>query len=333
MSKRMLHCFPVAIAIATALALSGCGGGSNTRTDTGTGMTGGTGGTGMTGDSETLTVPEGLVRSTVPPFFYNDATDDTDDQAAPTLTSGIRRDYDANRSGFANDASIKLLGFPSEDDETFDLEVTYVVGDEEVTVRFTDEDLNDVSSWDKTINGVEYWGWLWGEREESLSFIGGLPGYRLYATGGVRTETTDLPSGTAVYEGGMRGDTHLTNDPSSGRESMTGSLRLTADFDEGALEGRISDIRVRPDNPRVWRDLPDTTYFAIDNGQIVDGQFSASLTGMDSNANAPINETVREYEGGVLGEFYGPDADEVGGVLNASREDRVMAGAFGGVKQ
>lgn len=66
----------------------------------------------------------------------------------------------------------------------------------------------------------------------------------------------------------------------------------------------------------------------IHDGKIMDGQFAAKLTGMDSDANAPMDMTVSGYEGGILGEFYGPAAEEVGGVWNASREDRVMAGAF-----
>ena len=293
-------------------------------------------------------IPTGLVRSTEHPFYTEYEGDDLDvlSVTVPTLASGIRRDYDEQRSELANDAYIKSVGFLeiglADDEEKSTLLVTYVVGDEEVTVDFTDADLDPGydSSWTKTVDGVEYWGWIQnygvrvGEDRDFLSFISGVPGYRLYATGGIRTETADLPSGTAVYEGGMRGDTHLRNDPSSGRQSMSGSLRLTANFDERSLEGRISDIRIRPDNPRVWSDLPDTTYFVIDDGRIVDGQFTASLTGMDSNANAAMDEkTVRGYEGGVLGEFYGPSAEEVGGVLNASRDDRVMAGAFGGGKQ
>ena len=57
---------------------------------------------------------------------------------------------------------------------------------------------------------------------------------------------------------------------------------------------------------------------------------TATLTGMDSNANAPMDMTVNDYKGGILGEFYGPNAEEVGGVWNATRDrdDRVMAGAF-----
>ena len=285
-------------------------------------------------------VPTGLIRNPGS-VFLND--DDEGDQriflaVVPTLAAGIRRDYDEQRSELTNDAYIKstgVLNVGTGDEAEEVLLVTYVAGDEEVTVPFTDADLDsgDDYSWTKTIDGVEYWGWLRGADQlvNSFNLISGLPGYRLYATAGFRTETADLPSGTAVYGGAMRGDTHLTNDPSSGRESISGSLSLTANFDAGSLEGRISDIRVRSDDPRVWSDLPDTTYFAIDSGRIVDGQFTASLTGMDSNADASMNETVLGYEGGVLGEFYGPAAKEVGGVLNASRDDRVMAGAFGAV--
>ena len=291
------------------------------------------------------TLGDGLVRSPVPPVFHDEDIDDADRGpllTVPTLAAGIRRDYDERRSRLASDAYIESLGFANVADDDgipFSLHVTYVIGGEEVTVHFTeaDRDTPDYDlSWTKTVDGVEYWGWLYqghGAQEDVISFLSGLPGYRLYSTGGIRTATADLPSGTAVYVGGMRGDTQLTNDPSlSGREAMSGSLRLAANFDAASLEGRISDIRVRPEPPRpkVWSSLPDTTWFMVDNGRIVDGQFTADLTGMDSNANAATNETVRGYEGGVLGEFYGPEAAEVGGVLNASRNDRVMAGAFGG---
>ena len=283
---------------------------------------------------------ESLIPSPISPVFHTD--DDLGSLVTlPTLASGIRRDSYALRSELATDAYIKSIGLQDADDDAIptSLHVTYVVGDEEVTVHFTvdDRDTPDFDeSWTKTVDGDTYWGWIprWNNQEESFGFIGGASGDRYYAATGLRTATANLPSGTAVYEGGMRGDTHLSSDPSSAhRESIRGSLRLTAKFDESSLEGRISGIRVRPQVPRGWMNLPDTTYFAIGDGQIMDGRFTASLTGMDSNANAPMSETVRGYEGGVLGEFYGPAAEEVGGVLNASREGRVMAGVFGGVKQ
>ena len=116
---------------------------------------------------------------------------------------------------------------------------------------------------------------------------------------------------------------------------MKGNLRLTANFDGSTLDGMIFRIRVRTRNQNddgwnEWTALSDTTNFEMSDGQIVDGQFSATLTGVDSNAAAPADETVRGYEGGILGEFYGPAAEEVGGVLNASRNDRVMQGVFAG---
>ena len=89
---------------------------------------------------------------------------------------------------------------------------------------------------------------------------------------------------------------------------------------------------MRPPGENDYSPLSDTTWFEIGKGRIVDGQFTATLTGRDSNAAAAMDDTVRGYEGGVLGEFYGPAAEEVGGVLNASRSDRVMVGMFGGTQ-
>ena len=98
MSKRMLHCFPVAIAIATALALSGCGGGSNTRTDTGTGMPGG---------GQTLTIPEGLTRSTATPVYATSA--DSFESAGletlyPALSVNVTRNW--------NESTVTLARLP-----------------------------------------------------------------------------------------------------------------------------------------------------------------------------------------------------------------------------
>ena len=56
------------------------------------------------------------------------------------------------------------------------------------------------------------------------------------------------------------------------------------------------------------------------------------MTGVDTNEHAPLHDSVRGYEGDVLGEFYGPAAEEVGGVISATRDAdlRVMAGTIHG---
>ena len=109
-------------------------------------------------------------------------------------------------------------------------------------------------------------------------------------------------------------------------------MRLTANFANSTLNGRITGIEVRRGGESERSDWPDTTYFSIDDGNIVNGQFTATLTGEDSNANAAMDESLDGYEGSVLGEFYGPAAEEVGGVFNASRDDRVLIGWLGGAQ-
>ena len=134
----------------------------------------------------------------------------------------------------------------------------------------------------------------------------------------------------------MRADTFSQRSPSTNsRVRVYGDLNLTANFGGGTLEGTVSGIHTRGQNETNRSPLSNTTQFEIANGQIADGQFTATLTGVDSNATAPLHESVRGYEGHVLGEFYGPAAEEIGGVLSASREEdlRVMQGAFQGKKQ
>ena len=401
MSKRMLHCFPVAIVIATALALSGCGGGSNTRTDTDTGMTGGTdtgmtggtdtgmtggtdtgmtggtdtgmtGGTdtGMTGgtdtgmtDDPTLTVRDGLAQSAATPVHAGSANDtlatllpDATNQFAP-LSSTLRMDWGESTTAPANDSHIKTIA----SDGSNGFHVTYVVGDDERMIHFEEADyiVSDYGFY-KEVDGANYWFWSWtnayhgadknlGSSRYTYVDLGGASAYheddddaedegardRSYLSYGARTDAANLPAGSATYTGIVTAETFLVGDPNrSQSESMRSNLRLTANFDDSTLDGMIFGIRVRTrgdeNSWNEWSALSDTTHFEIGDGQIADGQFTATLTGVDSNAAAPSDETVSGYEGGILGEFYGPAAEEVAGVLNASRNDRVMQGVFAG---
>ena len=165
----------------------------------------------------------------------------------------------------------------------------------------------------------------------------GTPKNRMFIVYGVRTEPGNLPVGAANFVGRFYARTYLVDNPDINRRvDVRGNLDLTADFDASTLEGRIDSTRVRrrdeDGNSLPWESLPDTTHLVIENGQIVGGRFAAGLTGVDSNNAAPLEETFRGYEGAVLGEFYGPAAEEVGGVLNAESEahGRMMAGWFGG---
>ena len=337
---------PILLAACLAATLSACGGGGGSSM-----LTPGTG-PGMPAVDPTLTVPEDLARSTAAPVYATTARSyETAGVSTrfPALSSHLQRDFSESTVSLGSD-NVRIESI-SVDDEPGDggvvVSVNYMLDGEEVTVSFTTDDIVGVNEWRTEIEaregeGIsEFWTWFplgtfgrfavlghsaCAEDEDDNTAISRC--VRSYTTIGARTEAARLPTGTATYIGTARADSHLKNDPVN-RQRIWGLLRLTADFADRRLEGKITDIAVMRQGGEGTSDWP-TTYFEIDDGRIVDGQFSATLTGMDSNANAPADESLRSYEGGVLGEFYGPDAKAVGGVFNASRDDRVMQGAIRG---
>lgn len=290
-------------------------------------------------EAPALTVPAGLARSTVVPPVHDGDDADINTQFPP-VSATLRRAGDESISELVNDSYVKSVSGSLDDGV---LSITYMVGGDEVTVEFTSADVNNTYpdggiDWSDLDDG-SIWGYARPSSEENLVFMGlGLGQHRFHATAGFRTAAASMPPGTAQYSGNIFGNSYLRDDPANAnRRDYSGGLSLTANFDDHTLEGSVENISSRDrdqSQPGSWLDwvpLPGST-FMIHDGQIVDGQFTASLTGMDSNANAPMDLTVQGYEGGILGEFYGPDAEEVGGVFNATREDRVMIGRIGGVK-
>ena len=248
-------------------------------------------------------------------------------------------------SELADDVHIKSIS----SDGNNGFHVTYVVGGQEEMVHFEEADYDSQNeSFTKDVDGIKYElasrtaAFQGPDKNQGSSefkyldahlFVIDEPNSRVFATYGARTEAAGVPAGTAVYLGKMDSYNLDRNSPSNDlRIRVRGGLELTADFDASTLEGQIDRIRVRGADEAEYSILPSTTRFAIGNGRIIGGLFAAALTGVDSDTNAPLDETVRGYEGGILGEFYGPSAEEVGGVLDAESEahDRVMHGWFGG---
>ena len=153
---------------------------------------------------------------------------------------------------------------------------------------------------------------------------------------GVRNE--NLPMGTATYHGEFKAISWKATDRDSDlRQRIDGTMRIVANFDMRALEGRVYRIRGTPDADGA-RSTWETSSFTLTNGRIVNGQFTATLTGVDSDPSTSLDESVRGFMGHVLGEFYGPNAEEVGGVVSATRDvagtagDRVLYGHIAGRK-
>ena len=224
--------------------------------------------------------------------------------------------------------------------------------DEQVTIPNNAADCADGCR--TTVNGRDFSFWnATNDDDDMASFEDGLGEYEYFASHriyyqpedsqgrmwfvfGVRNE--NLPMGTATYHGELDTRTWERDDPSSdARQFISGTMRIVANFDMRALEGRVYRIRgTEPggDTRSTWA----TSSFTLTNGRIVNGQFTATLTGVDSDPNAPLDESVKDFMGHVLAEFYGPNAEEVGGVVSATRDvagtadDRVLYGYIGGRK-
>lgn len=144
---------------------------------------------------------------------------------------------------------------------------------------------------------------------------------------GERTPASGIPSqGTVTYQGRFRA--HAWPMDNAERDALieyrSSRASLVADLDVGRMTGRISSVYTE-DQDDTQTDL--TGHIDIASSWIVGGQFTGTLTGLDpDNPDAPLESSVRGLSGNLFGQFYGPNAEEVGGVVNASHNNMVMSG-------
>ena len=136
--------------------------------------------------------------------------------------------------------------------------------------------------------------------------------------------TAVLPAGTAEYAGRVYLNGWSRTDPdNSEREQFQGSLALTADFDNRTIGGLLDDWSFRAYSGNSGYE--DTTAeIVIQNGTITNNELSAELVGRHSAAG---------ITGNMTGQFFGPGAAEIGGVIDGEAPDSVFEGWFGGKKQ
>ena len=341
MHPHALRTLSIAAAFA-GTALAGCGGGGG-MTGTGTPVEPPT-----EREPASLAIPAGMSASAAPGV----TAQSTGDTIASLLPDPGRQF--APVSARSRMDEFRVTAISSDGDNGF--RVTYVVDGQEREVHFQADDFgaDPRSSRDyhtENEEGARFWLYSpfgsFNEDEKNQGspnfeyldvYSSGVGGYgtsnRQYLAFGARTDAANLPTGTAGYSGYVEAESNPLGsiDPGETRGRMAGSWRLTADLSESSLRGHIRRVRMRAAGERTWRTLPHTTYFRIENGQIVDGRFAASVSGVDSDPSAPAQRTLAGYEGDMLGEFYGPGAEEAGGVLRATRasDERVLAGGFAG---
>ena len=243
------------------------------------------------------------------------------------LSTGVHRDFIAGTSQ-PTDAGVTMI----ESDRRGTFHVTYMVDGVEQRISLTPEE------YDGTLfvkRGPPNY-WLW---DQSNSFTV-APKYKYiningwqvvdFGVGGnvlaVRddyvvygTPTEVLPAGTADYGGDMWAFRYSRTSPDS-PGTLYGRMELTANFDNSSIEGMFTDMLSAP--PRG--DLVEwDADILVKEGTIADAGFSAQLEGQRGAAG---------ITGSATGQFFGPDAEEVGGVISAESEDHVSAGYFGGKK-
>ena len=291
----------------------------------------------------------GQTLSDAAPVFAADENDTLDTtleagKVHPVLSATLERDFDNETAQLSQEVSVKTIR--TDDYGTY--VVTYVLDgrEEEVTLDTS----NCPSDCEFLIDGRGFVFWSWTDSQtdvhdgrEEFDYMASLTlspneanntNPRIWFVFGVRTE--ELPTGNATYYGRFRADSWAGSDRVE-RQRYSGTMRLVANFDMRQLEGRIFGVRGSPRGSSTRSSWP-TSSFTLTNGRIVNGQFTAVLKGVDSNPDALFDESVRDFLGHILGEFYGPNAEEVGGVVTATRDvagesdDRVLHGFIGGEK-
>lgn len=160
-----------------------------------------------------------------------------------------------------------------------------------------------------------------------------------YAVVGAETKPATLSGhANATYKGTAHADTFLVADAYE-RTGVKGDLTLTANFTEGKVTGQIDNIegRVRgAETGYVWSDWvalgPDS------NVEMTKANISSNgFAGGKLVAHDPSGELGSLGGSTYSGRFYGPDADQVGGVMTikgtAGEDKFVGRGYFTGNKQ
>ena len=331
----------ISIILVCVFGLSSCGGGGSSTTDmTDTGTD--------TGVTQIAPGP-GLSASTVETVYWNNANDVGMDELianpqnvfAP-ITTSLDRITDNPNIVRSSDAAIKSIA----GDGDGGMIVTFIVEGVELTKHYTKNRRVDYD-WGYEFESIEedgdpFYNSIWTENTDNENFyvFGAVSGHpsgdtqpRYYFIYGARTE--DLPTGLANYHGRLNSQIWRSNNRDE-RTHLYGAASLNVDFDHGTVNGEIGNIRSRLQTAEDDVPLEDNK-FVIEDGTIQNGQFVATMKGIDESSNSGSDQLSNEvissiegFNGNVLGEFYGPQASAVGAVVNATRDNAVLIGYLTG---
>lgn len=219
------------------------------------------------------------------------------------------------------------------------------------TITFSDSDLTpEKDGWEKQKpDGSDYKGAYVFDADSAKSALDGTDksylqvwqyeswngdkATRGFAVIGAETDPQIVKSqANATYSGKALADTWMEND-SRERAGVRGDLTLKADFQAGSVTGKIDKLEARTrgaDTDDKW-----TAWAAADTGANIEMTKAAiSANGFSDGklvAHDPSGE-VGNLDGSTYsGRFYGPNAEQVGGVMSikgASQDGKFVGNGF-----
>ena len=321
-------------------------------------------------DNQRLAGIEGGLARSLQPSVYAASADDTLANLLPggeivfsALSAAIRRDFLSTDYGAVHPNLGAVYVKSASSDGAGGFRVTFVIDGRESVAHFGAEEINsrgifvgtskdnltpytlfswtdsfkadadDPSATDRTDGPSTYDyfdlnGWSAGSTSFSQR--------RGYSTYGVRTPPEKL-SGRATFAGHAQGEIWNADNPVWNTQTwLRGTLHLEANLDAGEIAGQINELLTRPPGVSEYQPLADGNVIDIASTPIDEARFAADWVGNDANMDAAPGETIRGFSGTVLGEFYGPAAEEIGGVLSGRRDatdttpEQFLIGGFHG---
>ena len=142
---------------------------------------------------------------------------------------------------------------------------------------------------------------------------------RGFVTYGARTMHENL-AGRADYQGRVQAEFWNADNPDWNTQTrLIGTLHLAANLDDGEISGRIDDLLAQSPGDAKYQPMADGNVITIASTSIDEARFAAEWVGNGPNANAAAGQSIRGFSGSILGEFYGPVAEEIGGVIGGRR--------------
>ena len=133
----------------------------------------------------------------------------------------------------------------------------------------------------------------------------------------------NLPTGSATFEGYMIGEWWDADEAKfrgvDGNTFFQAGLNLEANLDDGTISGRFDEFHIPFWHSASGEDEPLAgNSIDIASTRIDDARFAADWVGNGPMDVSP-SQTLHGFTGRIIGEFYGPAAEETGGVLSGQR--------------